>query len=44
MIKQVRVVNSYQLALQAIAELAAEAEPARSPGPELEPEPTDTAP
>jgi 3-dehydroquinate dehydratase II len=35
---------SYQLALQAIAELAAEAEPARSPGPELEPEPGDTAP
>src|SRR6202041_3846471 len=27
---------SYQLALQAIAELAAEAEPTRSPGPELE--------
>ncbi len=35
---------SYQLALQAIAELAAEAKPARSPGPELEPDPGDTAP
>jgi 3-dehydroquinate dehydratase-2 len=35
---------SYQLALQAIAELAAEAEPARSPGPELAPEPGDIAP
>jgi len=35
---------SYQLALQAIAELAAEAEPAQAPGPELEPEPGDTAP
>jgi len=35
---------SYQLALQAIAELAAEAEPARSPGPELEPEPGGTVP
>jgi 3-dehydroquinate dehydratase-2 len=35
---------SYQLALQAIAELAAEAEPEQAPGPELEPEPGPTAP
>ena len=34
---------SYQLALQAIAELAAEAEPPRQTGPELRPEPGGAA-